>query len=317
MKKPTIAICYDFDGTLSPGNMQEYGFFDGLTPSERRTFWTESKKLARDNQADNILMYMKLMLDKAKEDKRLRTTRKAFKAYGKSIELYEGVESWFDRISNYGSERNMNIKHFIVSSGLQEMIEGTRISKYFERVFACSFFYDNNDAAIWPAQVVNFTTKTQCLFRINKGVRDITDDRLINQYVAPEKRPIPFSRMIYIGDGETDIPCMKLVKEQGGYSIAVFDPSKTGKKKVSKRLKDEGRVNFSIPAEYSCGSKLEETIFRIIDKMASEYALTMVANGHKHSLKNKEANDAKQESKTLDVGNIQTEKTVTKDEVDQ
>lgn len=272
-RKPTIAICYDFDGTLSPGNMQEYGFFDGLDPKERKTFWAESEQMAKDNQADGILMYMRLMLRKAEQDKRLKTTRNAFRAYGKSIELYSGVDTWFDRIDAYGKQRGVKIEHYIVSSGLREMIEGTKISRNFAAIYACSFYYDNNDAAVWPAQAINYTTKTQFLFRINKGIKDVSDNTTINQYVPPEDRPVPFTRMIYIGDGETDIPCMKLVKEQGGYSIAVFNPKRLSKKRMSEKLKREDRVNFCIPADYSVGSKLETMVETIIDKMASDYRL--------------------------------------------
>lgn len=272
-KIPTIAICYDFDGTLSPGNMQEYGFFDGLDPKERKTFWAESKEIAKENQADGILTYMWLMLEKAKQDKRLKTTKAAFRAYGKSVELYPGVKTWFDRIDAYGKQKGVRIAHYIVSSGLKEMIEGTKIAHCFEDIYACSFLYDNNNAAIWPAQAINYTTKTQFLFRINKGVKDVTDDKTINQYVPPEERPVPFSRMIYMGDGETDVPCMKLVKEQGGYAIAVYNPKKPSKKKVTEKLKHDHRVNFCIPADYSVGSKMESMVEAIIDKMVSEYHL--------------------------------------------
>lgn len=272
-RKPTIAICYDFDGTLSPGNMQEYGYFDGLDPKERKTFWAESKLMAKENQADGILMYMRLMLRKAEQDKRLRTTKSAFRAYGKSIELYPGVDTWFDRIDAYGKQHGVKIEHYIVSSGLKEMIEGTKIARNFAAIYACSFLYDHNDVAEWPALAINYTTKTQFLFRINKGIKDVSDDVTINQYVPPEERPVPFSRMIYVGDGETDIPCMKLVKEQGGYSIAVFNPKKPAKKKISEKLKRENRVNFCIPADYSVGSKIETMVETIIDKMASDYKL--------------------------------------------
>lgn len=272
-RRPTIAICYDFDGTLSPGNMQEYGFFDGLEPRERKTFWAESKQMAKANQADGILMYMRLMLRKAQQDKRLKTTKSAFRAYGNSIELYHGLDTWFDRVDAYGKQRGVKIEHYIISSGLKEMIEGTKISRNFTAIYACSFLYDNNDVAVWPAQAINYTTKTQFLFRINKGIKDVSDDTTINQYVLPEDRPVPFTRMIYVGDGETDIPCMKLVKEQGGYSIAVFNPKKLAKKKTSEKLKRENRVNFCIPADYSVGSKIETMVETIVDKMASDYKL--------------------------------------------
>lgn len=310
-RKPTIAICYDFDGTLSPGNMQEYGFFDGLEPKERKTFWAESKQMAKEHQADGILMYMRLMLRKADQDKRLKTTKSAFKAYGKSIELYPGVETWFSRINEYGKKCGVKIEHYIVSSGLKEMIEGTKIAHYFTGIYACSFLYDNNDVAVWPAQAINYTTKTQFLFRINKGIKDLSDDTSINQYVAPEERPVPFSRIIYIGDGETDIPCMKLVKEQGGYSIAVFNPKKAQKKKVSERLKREHRVNFCIPADYSTDSKIEEIIKRIIDKMASECRLHVASkSSHRKCSAPTKIDPSAVSVPSINNSNIETERKV-------
>ena len=269
MPKPiVVAICYDFDGTLSPGNMQEYGFFSSLG-KEAKNFWQESEKIAKENQADPILCYMRHMIEKAK-DSNIPTTRKALRNYGKDVELFPGVDSWFERIYNYGKKCNVKIEHYIVSSGLKEIVEGSRIGKKFEKIYACSFLYDNNDAADWPAIAVNYTTKTQFIFRINKGIQDDTDNREINKYKPEEERRIPFARMIYLGDGVTDVPCMKLVKDKGGTSIAVFEEGKRKKQQAATDLLTEDRVNFVLPANYSGGSRLEETIKALIDRIVAE-----------------------------------------------
>lgn len=272
MKKPVVAICYDFDGTLSPGNMQEYGFFSGLG-KEAKNFWKESAKLAEDNSADPVLTYMKLMIQKARIGD-IGTTRKAFGEYGKSVTLFAGVEEWFDRISEYGKEKGISIEHYIVSSGLKEIIIGTTIAKYFKKIYACSFFYDHNDAAEWPAVAVNYTTKTQFLFRINKGIEDDNDHKKINEYIHEDERRIPFLRMIYIGDGDTDIPCMRLVKAMGGYAIVVYDPNRRGRKKESEKLLKDGRVNFVSAANYRINSRMDKLVCAILDKIAATTQLS-------------------------------------------
>jgi 2-hydroxy-3-keto-5-methylthiopentenyl-1-phosphate phosphatase len=267
-KKIVVAICYDFDGTLSPRNMQEYGFFEKLG-EEAKEFWNESEKMAKKNNADPILAYMKLMVDKAKIGN-IGTTRADFLKYGKSVKLFEGVKTWFDRVSKYGEKHEIKVEHYIVSSGLKEMIEGTSIGEKFEKIYACSFFYDNNDVAVWPAVAVNYTTKTQFLFRINKGIKNDNDNKKINRYIQEEKRRVPFSKMIYIGDGATDVPCMKLVKDKGGYSIAVYDSVKLSKKEETEKLLSDGRVNFVSEASYNKSSRMEQLVFAILDEIVAK-----------------------------------------------
>lgn len=272
-KKPVVAICYDFDGTLSPFNMQEYGFFMGLDKKDRETFWKESNGYAQKNCADQNLVYMKLMLEKVRSrGNNLKSTRKAFQDYGKSITFYEGVREWFGRINEYGNARGLKVQHYIISSGLKEMVEGSSIGREFSKIYACTFLYDSNGVAEWPAQVVNCTSKTQYLFRINKGIDDDSDTKRLNEFVRQEDRPVPFTRMVYIGDGTTDIPCMRLVKEQGGFSIAVYRPKSKGKHTADKLYRD-GRVNFIAQADYRENAPLDGLVKAIIDKIESDYRL--------------------------------------------
>lgn len=267
-----MAICYDFDGTLSPKNMQEYGFMEnlGTTPNK---FWARSSKFAKENSADTNLAYMKLMIDVSRE-KNVVFNRKAFCDYGKSVELYNGVEDWFDRINAYGKSHGIEVKHYIISSGLKEIIECTSIGKKFECIFASSYIYDPNGIPIWPANVVNYTSKTQYLFRINKGCCDINDNKLINAYIKGDDRAIPFANIVFIGDGETDIPAMRVVKQQGGHSIAVYNPNKKGKKEAAQHLIAENRVNIVASADYSSGKTLDKYIKNLIDKIQTDNKLT-------------------------------------------
>ena len=218
-KRPTVAIMYDFDKTLCTKDMQEYTFIPkiGMTAE---AFWAEAKALATERKMDGVLTYMYLMLDKSSAaHKSIR--RSDFVELGKDLEFFPGVTEWFSRIRRFGDELGVNVEHYIISSGLREIIEGSDIYDAFREVFACEFLYDENEVACWPKNAVNYTTKTQFLFRINKGVLDISDDATLNTYTPEDERPVPFRNMIYIGDGLTDVPCMKLVKINGGYSIAV------------------------------------------------------------------------------------------------
>ena len=270
-RKPIIAICYDFDGTLSPGNMQEYDYIPQLRLSSKK-FWKDVEKRAKEQSSDSILAYMGLMVEKATPTSGVKITKQAFIDYGKTVEFFPGVLDWFQRINIYGKRRGANIQHFIISSGIKEMILGTKIAKKFRKIYASSFMFDQNGVAYWPALALNFTTKTQFLFRINKGVLDAWDNSKINDYVPMEERPVPFSRIIYVGDGSTDIPCMKLVKDQRGNSIAVYPPA-SKKKASAERLLRENRVNFVAPANYNKGHLLDIKVKAIIDKIMAEYKL--------------------------------------------
>jgi hypothetical protein len=223
-----IAIAYDFDGTLAPGNIQENSFIPAIGMA-KKTFWTQNRKRAEQNEADEILSYMTFMLERA-AFAQVPVRKKDFAAHGKTVPLFPGVENWFDRINKYGRRHGVNIQHFIISSGIKEMIEASRIGKQFKRIFAFSFAYDVNGGAKWPALAINYTTKTQYLFRINKHALTVHEHGIINEYIPDEARPIPFTNIVFIGDGETDIPCMRLVREQRGHSIAVYRPNSSKQK---------------------------------------------------------------------------------------
>lgn len=268
-KKPVVALIYDFDGTLSPLNMQEYDFLKAIGIKDKEKFWEENAKLVKEHNASNILCYMKLMLDKASAN-HVSIRREKFVDFGKSIELYKGVEEWFDEINKLGSSNGVKIEHYINSSGLKEMIEGTSIAKKFKEIYACSFMYIDG-VAKWPAVAVDFTTKTQFLFMINKGISSISDNYKVNQYVKESERPVPFKHMIYFGDGETDIPCMKLIKQQGGKSIAVYRPRNKKKKQVAEKLVQDKRVNFACVADYSKGGEMYSIVESIIKQIKSNY----------------------------------------------
>jgi phosphoserine phosphatase len=277
--KPIVALIYDFDGTLSPGNMQEFAFIEAIG-ANKAEFWKENGELAKSQDADQILTYMYLMLKKARE-KNISLKRDSFKEFGKSVELFQGVETWFDRINIYGKEKGVTIEHYINSSGLKEMIEGTKIGKKFKQIFACSYLYNIDGVADWPSVSVNFTNKTQFLFKINKGIDSIYESTKINEFIPENERRVPFSNMIYFGDGETDIPCMKLVKQQGGHSIAVFQPRKTKKKERAEKLIREDRVNFVCPADYSEDKEVDLVVKTIIDKIKADSEFIDLLKKHK------------------------------------
>jgi len=262
------AIVYDFDGTLAPGNLPEHSFIPQLG-MEIKDFWKSVKDLARKEDADEILMYMRLMLERADEIKRPITEDELFE-HGKTVGLFLGLETWFDRVNQYAKERNLILEHYIISSGLHEMIRASPIYPRFRSVFASRFMY-KNEVAVWPAVAINYTTKTQFLFRINKGIENTWDNESVNRWVPYEERSIPFERMIFIGDGETDIPSMKMVRAQGGNSIAVFDKDEwSNHTQKIYRLIAEDRCQFVVPADYSDGSQLDITTRGILGRIARD-----------------------------------------------
>ena len=265
---PVIAICYDFDKTLTPDDMQAQGFIQSVG-YDVPEFWKESNGLAENNDMDQNLAYMFKMMEAA--EGQVLFTKDSLKRYGAQVRLFPGVESWFQRIRKYGEEHGVIVEHYIISSGLKEMIEGTTIANEFEKIYASSFLYNEKGVAKWPTQVVNYTNKTQFLFRIEKGVLDI-NDLGVNEAFAPENIRVPFRNMVYIGDSDTDIPCMKVVNSNGGYSIGVYNADTQDKAKVYKMMR-EGRIRYFAPSDYSEGSQLDELVKAIIDRTVTNEKL--------------------------------------------
>jgi hypothetical protein len=272
-----LAIAYDFDGTLAPGNIQENSFIPAIGMA-KKTFWKQNRKRAEQHEADEILSYMTFMLERA-AFAQVPVRKKDFSAHGKMVSLFPGVENWFDRINKYGRRQGVHIQHFIISSGIKEMIEASQIAKKFKRIFASSFAYDVNGVAKWPALAINYTTKTQYLFRINKGSLAVHEHGIINEYIPHEARPIPFTNIVFIGDGETDIPCMRLVRDLGGHSIAVYRPSGSKQKTKARKLIADKRADFIAPADYSSRKRLDGIVRAIIDKVAATHGVRLMTRG--------------------------------------
>lgn len=269
--KPVVAICYDFDKTLSPDDMQAQGYIQAVG-YDIESFWKESNGLAENNDMDQNLAYMFTMIQAAHG--KFIFNRKALMDYGAKVQLFPGVETWFKRIREYGKDKGVIVEHYIISSGLKEMIEGTKVAKEFEKIYASSFYYDSQGVAQWPAQVINYTSKTQFLFRIEKGTLDVNDSG-VNDYFSPENIRIPFRNMIYIGDSDTDIPCMKLVNSYSGHSIGVYNPETKDKRKVYKMIEDN-RIKYYTPADYTEGSELDGLVKNIIDTTAANEKLMSI-----------------------------------------
>lgn len=277
-----FAIIYDFDGTLAPGNMQERNFIPEIGMKTDQ-FWAEVRKHAKRHQADEILSYMQLMLKKA-EAAEVQVKKENFENYGKDLDFFEGIlpyindqnkdiKGWFDRLNIYGKQGGLDVNHYVVSSGLREMISGTPVASKFKKIYASGYFYNHHGIADWPALALNYTTKTQYIFRINKGSLDEYDHSRINEYVPHNKRSVPFANMVFIGDGATDIPCFRLVKEQGGHSIAVYQKRKRHARSKSVALKKDGRVNFFTPADFRENETLDRLIKGVMDKVATDHYL--------------------------------------------
>ena len=260
---PVLAICYDFDKTLSPDDMQAQGYIQSID-YDVSEFWHRANMLSQENEMDSNLAYMYMMVDGARG--KILFNKNTLMEYGSKVKLFPGVEEWFERIRNYGKNAGVKVEHYIISSGLKEMIEGTSVAKAgaFEKIYACSFLYNDRGEAVWPSQMVNYTNKTQFLFRISKGVLDVNDPG-VNDFFAPDQIRVPFRNMVYIGDSDTDIPCMKLVNSYGGHSIGVYDPVRQDKSKVHRMMR-ENRIRFFAAADYSEDSDIDNLLKAIIDR---------------------------------------------------
>ncbi|MBN2879426.1 MAG: haloacid dehalogenase-like hydrolase [Clostridia bacterium] len=278
-KKPTIAIMYDFDNTLCTKDMQEYSFIPNLG-MEPKDFWEECNEFSKSEKMDSILTCMYKMIDKSNANHN-SIKREDFVKLGREIEFFPGVEKWFDLINAYGEELKLNVEHYIISSGIKEIIEGTPIAGEFNQIYACEYYYNQNGTAVWPKMSINYTNKTQFLFRINKGVFDVSNNCDLNRVIPENERHTPFTNMIYLGDGMTDIPCMKLVKDRGGKSIAVY---KEGQKNKVDSLLIDDRVDFLSQADYREGSELYNIVKSIMMKIASQNTLEEIHKEHMNNI---------------------------------
>ena len=262
-QQPIVAFLYDFDKTLCTTDMQNYAFIPslGMTPAE---FWKEANEFGRRNRMDGILAYMYTMLQEAGR-KKLPLTRADLVDKGRHIVLFPGVEDWFPRINAFGAEQGVRVEHYVISSGLREIIEGCSIAGAFKEIYASEFYYDENGDPVWPKLAVNFTAKTQFVYRINKGVLDVSNDRDLNASMPDDSKRVPFTSMIYMGDGLSDVPCMKMMRAYGGQAIAVYQASNRA---GVEDLLAKGRVDYIFQADYRAGSALEATVQDIIRKMA-------------------------------------------------
>jgi haloacid dehalogenase-like hydrolase len=265
--KPYFDLVYDFDGTIAPGNMQERDFIPAIGMKTLK-FWKEVTDISKEHQADNILVYMKLMVDKA-QSARAKLEKKILNHMARGFLLFEGIllykdqdgkmqKDWFDRIDEYGKQSRVKVEHYIVSLGIKEMIYGTTIAKKFKAIYASSFFYKHHGVAVWPSLAINYTTKTQYLFRINKGCLDVSENKKINEYAPENDRHIPFRNIVYLGDGDTDIPCFRLSKDRGGHAIAAYKPNTKGAKGKLKELIQIGRADSIVSVDYRNNTLLFE-----------------------------------------------------------
>jgi hypothetical protein len=268
------ALVYDFDGTLAPANLQEHSLIPehlGISVAE---FWTRVEHAKRRNNADPILTYLCMLLEQGRAIGR-PLTEAILRQHGAGIPLFEGVSTWFERINAHAAQRRLALEHYVISSGNEEMIQGCSIAPHFKHIFGSRYVYDEKGHAVWPGTAVNYTTKTQYLFRINKGVMNHWNDEPVNRWVPMDERPMPFSRMIYLGDGDTDIPSMKMMRHQGGHSVAVFDPQRWAAQQLQSKVYNliaEDRAHFVVPADYRNGSQLDITIKGVLGRIARDQA---------------------------------------------
>jgi 2-hydroxy-3-keto-5-methylthiopentenyl-1-phosphate phosphatase len=266
-----VAFIYDFDKTLSPKDMQEFGLLDELGYENPRDFWELVDNFARVHEMDRILAYMYVLIEKAKL-KDINLNKSFLNEHGQHITLFDGVLEWFDLINEYGRKLNLEIEHYVISSGLKQMILTTKIADQFKHIFACEYVYDEAGNVLWPSMAINYTMKTQFLFRINKGLFDLVDDLQVNESIPHDQRAIPFDQMIYIGDGITDVASMSVMKDHGGYAYAIYNPEDKKSEANALKLKAENRVDAIFASDFSWHTPLFTYMCHHLDKIAQRWA---------------------------------------------
>lgn len=268
----TIAIIYDYDQTLSPTYMQEEALFPVFGINSEQ-FWKRCGELVKEQGYDNELAYMKVMLDYLEMD---RPTNVELRKLGEKLTFYKGLPDMFEEfktglLSTEHEAYGINVEHYIVSSGLKILLEGSKLAPYVKAVFGCEFAEDAQGRITFPRRVISHTQKTQFLFRINKGMLDMSED--VNDHMAPELRPIPFTNMVYIGDGPTDVPCFTVMRRNGGQAIAVYnaeDPTRTSFKKCYQLSTHADRVKNIAPSDFRRGSHLRLLVEEMVHEIAEE-----------------------------------------------
>src|SRR5512141_2791076 len=267
----TIALVYDFDGTLSPQPMQEYTVLPkiGVAPAE---FWAMVNREARETESDPMLVYMRHIIE-ALERVRVDVKREDFAAMARAIEYFPGVATWFTRMNAYVRRRSkgaVKLQHYLISAGQKEILDGVSIRKHFKRVYASEYHFNHHGVGTFPKLLVTDTLKTQFLFRINKGLELVTDS--INEHMPEAERPIPFANMIYVGDGMTDVPSMALTKKSGGHTVAVYDRGRRTGRATCVKLLNAGRADFIAEADYRRDSKLSRRVQLLLDAIIAGIA---------------------------------------------
>jgi phosphoserine phosphatase len=267
----TIALVYDFDGTLSPQPMQEYTVLPkiGVEPAQ---FWAMVNREARETESDPMLVYMRHIIE-ALEREKVDVKREDFAAMASAIEYFPGVATWFARMNAYVKRRSrgqVKLQHYLISAGQKEILDGVSIRKHFKRIYASEYHFNHHGVATFPKLLVTDTLKTQFLFRINKGLELVTES--INEHMPEAERPIPFANIIYVGDGMTDVPSMALTKKSGGHTVAVFDAKSERQRAICMKLLEAGRADFIAEADYRKASKLSRRVALLLDAIIADVA---------------------------------------------
>lgn len=278
-----IALVYDFDGTLTPQPMQEYTVLPEIGIKKGKDFWKAVAKEARQTGGEEIVTYMRLMIEKSRE-KHYAVTPDVLKSLAPKIQYYPGVADFFPRINAYVKtlDADIELRHYVLSAGLKEIIRGTSIAECFYRIFASEYHYDEYGQAVFPKVIVNDTLKTQFIFRINKGKEALHEN--INVHMPPAIRPVPFQNILYLGDGLTDVPCMTVIRKNGGYALAVYEPAAAKGLKTCKELLKAGRVDFIAQADYRENKEIDRLVKLLLNNIVEgiRYARESFAQSNRY-----------------------------------
>ena len=269
-----IAIVYDYDRTLSPRPMQEDVIFERIGV-EASKFWSMADELKGNKSYEDELAWIRLLLDNPS----FRCLSNLdLEGMGRNLKFYPGVPEMFAELevglhSDKYLRHGVALEHYIVTSGLKSVLAGSILSQNVQAIFGCELDEDEEGRVYWPKRIISHTAKTQYLFRITKGLEYVDLSHDVNDHMPEPERRIPFSNMLYIGDGPTDVPCFAVISSRGGKSLAVYDPSSKVSFATCMSLREAQRVDEIAEADYRQNTHLRRLMEHYVIQMADRIVL--------------------------------------------
>jgi len=246
--KKQIAMVFDFDGTVAPDVMLS-PILDMIGIGSD-FFWDKTGVLAEEGY-DREIAYLQALVLVCRE-KGISLSNHMIRDMGARLHFYEGFPDILDRLTRIGSTRGYELKVYVITAGLEEMVIGSRLGQYLTRCWGCGFAEDMNGSISHPKRIVTSANKVEKLYLIKRQLLAHRDTYRVN-LVEPREDLVPWDKVVYVADGVTDVPAFEVVRRGGGFALAVYDPESG----PNESMMIAGRTDLMVPADYREGSSLD------------------------------------------------------------